>query len=102
MSAHIQLSAALGCVSTIKDVTDCQSNASSSERSQEQDASSESDDCVLHEVGSDTSEEDNILLSHLHTCNSCSDNDSDVPLSKLGNKSYKSSFNAFVHVADDL
>ena len=87
-------------VSSHSDATDCQSNASSSERSQEQDASSESDDCVLHEVGSDTSEEDNIPLSHLHTCNSCSD--SDVPLSKLGNKSYKSSFNAFVHVADNL
>ena len=89
VSAHIQLSAALGSVSTIKDTstTDCQSNATSSETSQEQDASSESDHCVLHEVGTDTSEEGNIPLAHLHTCNSSSDSDSDVPLSKLGNKS---------------
>ena len=89
VSAHIQLSAALGgtTASTIKDTTDCQSNATSSETSEGQAASSESDDCVLHEVGSDTctSEEDNIPLAHLYTCNSWSD--SDVPLSKLGNKS---------------
>ena len=86
MSAHIQLPAALGSLSTINDTTDCQSNATSSETSEGQDASSESDDCVLHDVGSDTSEEDNIPLAHLYNCNSWSDSDSDVPLSKLGNK----------------
>ena len=71
----------------MKDTTDCQSNATSSETSEEQDASSKSDDCVLHEVASDTSEEDNIPLAHLYTCNSWSDSDSDVPLNKLSNKS---------------
>ena len=86
MSAHIQLSAALSSISTIKDTTDCQSNAIISEASEEPDTSSESDDCVSQEVGSDTSEEDNTPLAHL-TSNSWSDSDSDVPLSKLGNKS---------------
>ena len=77
MSAHIQLSATLGNVSTIKDTTDCQSNATSSETNEDLDTSenSESDDCVLQEVGSqDTSDEDNIPLEK-RTSNSWSNSD---------------------------
>ena len=73
MSAHIQLSAAKGSVSTGKDTTGSESKVSSSEASE---------DCDLQEVGSDTSDDDNIPLVKL-VSNSWSDSDSDVPLSVL-------------------
>lgn len=78
VSAHIKLSA-LASVSTAKD-----SNCSTSETSDDLESTkdSESEDCVLQEVGSDTSHEDNIPLSKLAT-NNLSDSDSDVPLSIL-------------------
>ena len=78
VSAHIKLSA-LASVSTAKD-----SNCSTSETSDDLESTkdSESEDCVLQEVGSDTSDEDNIPLSKLAT-NNLSDSDSDVPLSIL-------------------
>ena len=61
-----------------------QLNCSTSETSDDLESTkdSESEDCVLQEVGSDTSDEDNIPLSKLAT-NNLSDSDSDVPLSIL-------------------
>ena len=50
MSAHLQLSAAIDSVSTGKDRSGSESSVSSSEASE---------DCVLQEFGSDTSDDDN-------------------------------------------
>ena len=75
VSAHIQLSAALGSVSTIKDTVDYKSNATSSETHESLDTSLESNDCFLQEVP----------LAHL-TSKSCRDSDSDVLWIKLGYK----------------
>ena len=81
-SAHIQLSAAIQfeSVSTRKDASDYEAN-SSSEASEES-----SEDYVVQEFGSDSSEDDeddNISLAKLAS-NNCDDSDSDnVPLSAL-------------------
>ena len=79
MSAHIQLSAAIQSVSTRKDASGSEAN-SSSEASEES-----SEDYVVQEFGSDSSEDDeddNIRLAKLAS-NNCNDSDSDVPLSAL-------------------
>ena len=68
VSTHIQLSAAIGSVSTGKDTSGFESRVSSSEASE---------DCVLQESGSDTSYDDNIPLAKL-VSSSWSDTDSDV------------------------
>ena len=73
VSANIQLSGAIDSVSTGKDTSGSKSSASSS---------GASEDCVLQEVGSDTSDDDNISLPKLAS-SSCSDSDSDVSLSVL-------------------
>ena len=78
MSIHIQLSAAIGSVSTGKDTSGSESRVSSSEASE---------DCVLQEVGSDTSSDDDTPLAKL-VSNSWSDSDSDVPLSVLRQNSF--------------
>ena len=44
-----------------------------------------SEDCLLQEVGSDSSDEVNIPLAKLASIKSSSDSDSNVPLSKLRN-----------------
>lgn len=80
VSAHIKLSA-LGSVSTDKD-SNCSGTSETSDDVEHATENSESDDFVLQEVGSDTSDEDNIPLSKLAT-NNLSDSDSDVPLSIL-------------------
>ena len=82
VSAHIQVSAALGTVSTINDTSDPKSSVTSSAPS---DDSQTSEDCVLQEVGSDSTDEDDIPLAKLASINSSSDSDSNVPLSKLRN-----------------
>ena len=78
VSIHIQLSAAIGSVSTGKDTSGSESRVSSSEASE---------DCDLQEVGSDTSSDDNTPLAKL-VSNSWSDSDSDVPLSVLRQNSF--------------
>ena len=80
VSAHIQLSAAIQSVSTRKDTSGSEAN-SSSEASEES-----SEDYVVQEFGSDSSEDDednNIPLAKLAS-NNCDHSDSDnVPLSAL-------------------
>ena len=73
MSAHLQLSAAIDSVSTGKDTSGSESSVSSSEASE---------DCVLQEFGSDTSDDDNTPLAKVAS-KSWSDSDSDVSLSVL-------------------
>ena len=69
VSAHIQLSAGIDSVSTGKDTSTPESSASSSEAN-----------CVLQEVGSDTTDDENIPLAKVAS-NSWSDSDNDVTLS---------------------
>ena len=73
VSAHISLSAAMGSLSTGKDTSGSESSVSSSKARE---------DWVLQEVGSDTSDDDNIHLAKLAS-NNWSDSDGDVPLSVL-------------------
>ena len=67
-----------------KDTSGSEWNTSSSEGSEESEASEE---CVLQEVGSDTSDDDNIHLTKL-AADIWSDRDRDVPLSVLRKNSF--------------
>ena len=73
MPARIRLSAAMDSVSTDKGRSGSESSVSSSEASE---------DCVLQEAGSDTSDNDSIPLAKLAS-SSWSDSDSDVSFSVL-------------------